>query len=254
MSIKGVIFNIQRFSVNDGPGIRTTVFMKGCPLCCGWCHNPEGRDFEPFKLDGETIGKVYTDGELYSEVEKDRIFYEESGGGVTFSGGEPLSQPEFLNSILKLCKENGIQTAVDTSGYADKALFKMILPHTDLFLFDLKLADPVSHLKYAGVSNTEILENLEYLLKKNARVIIRIPMIPKITATDENINSILDILKRVQTKPEINLIPYHRIADSKYLRFGLKNIMTGIKELSETELQEYRNQFETAGYTTKIGG
>jgi len=254
METSGVIFNIQHFSVDDGPGIRTTVFLKGCPLACGWCHNPEGRQFEPFRLDGKTIGKPFTVGEIFKEIEKDRVFYEESGGGVTFSGGEPLSQPEFLKMILNKCRNEGISTAVDTSGYADKALFKQILPVADLFLFDIKLADPVSHMKYTGVSNTEIVENLTYLLKKNVNVIIRIPMIPMITATKENIGSILKMLSAFSLKPEVNLLPFHRIADGKYKRFGLKNIMAGIKEVPESELEYFRSQFEKAGHKVKIGG
>jgi pyruvate formate lyase activating enzyme len=137
MMVKGVIFNIQRFSVNDGPGIRTTIFLKGCPLSCGWCHNPEGRQFEPSAINGNEIGSELTTGELLTEIGKDRIFYEESGGGVTFSGGEPLAQPEFLEEMLTRCRDNGFHSAIDTSGYADKALFKKILPITDLFLFDL---------------------------------------------------------------------------------------------------------------------
>lgn len=254
MSVNGVIFNIQRFSVNDGPGIRTTVFMKGCHLGCGWCHNPEGRLFPPFGLNNEVIGRTVDTDELYEEIDKDRVFYEESGGGVTFSGGEPLAQPEFLKSILKKCSENGIPAAVDTSGYAHKALFKQILPFTGLFLYDIKLVDPVRHLKFTGVSNTEILENLDFLMGKNAHVIIRVPMIPEITATRENIDSIIKLLGKYSDKPLVNLLPFHRIADGKYNKFGIKNIMTGISELPETELQEYRNLFERSGFITKIGG
>jgi len=254
MSVNGVIFNIQRFSVNDGPGIRTTVFIKGCHLGCGWCHNPEGRLFPPFGLNNEVIGRTVDTDELYAEIEKDRVFYEESDGGVTFSGGEPLAQPEFLKSILKKCAEGGIPVAVDTSGYAHKTLFKQILPFTGLFLYDIKLVDPVQHLKYTGVSNTEILENLDFLLNKNANVIIRIPVIPKITATAENIGSIIDLLEKYPVKPEINLLPFHKIAESKYKKFGLKNIMAGIKELTEPELEHFRIQFEIAGFKTKIGG
>jgi pyruvate formate lyase activating enzyme len=254
MSVNGVIFNIQRFSVNDGPGIRTTVFMKGCHLGCGWCHNPEGRLFPPFGLNNEVIGRTVETEELFTEIEKDRVFYEESGGGVTFSGGEPLAQPEFLKRILKKCSESGIPAAIDTSGYAHKTLFKQILPFTGLFLYDIKLADPVQHLKYTGVSNTEILENLDFLLNKDANVIIRIPMIPEITATGDNIGSIIKLLGKYPVKPEINLLPFHKIAENKYKKFGIINIMAGIKKLPETEMQEYRNLFESNGFKTKIGG
>jgi pyruvate formate lyase activating enzyme len=254
MMVKGVIFNIQRFSVNDGPGIRTTIFLKGCPLSCGWCHNPEGRQFEPSAINGNEIGSELTTGELFTEIGKDRIFYEESGGGVTFSGGEPLAQPEFLEEMLTRCRDNGFHSAIDTSGYADKALFKKILPITDLFLFDIKLADPVCHLRYTGVSNTEILGNLKFVLKSKVKVIIRIPMVPGITATNENIASIIEILTKTGGSPEVNLLPFHRIAEKKYMRFGIKNIMNGVKSLQETDLEQFRMLFETSGFNAKIGG
>jgi len=196
MSSTGIIFNIQRFSVNDGPGIRTTVFMKGCPLRCWWCHNPEGIGFEP-EVNGRTgIGNYYTVDELFEKIVKDRIFYEESEGGVTFSGGEPLSQIDFLTKILDKCNSTGVHTVVDTSGYVNKTLLKEITDKTDLFLYDLKLMDPVQHLKFTEVSNTEILDNLGYLLSKKAEVIIRIPMIPEITATIENMKAIRDFLNK----------------------------------------------------------
>ncbi len=148
MSTTGIIFNIQQFSVNDGPGIRTTVFFKGCPLGCWWCHNPESKSFDIEKINGKTLGQEYTVDELFKEIEKDRIFYEESNGGVTFSGGEPFSQPKFLKEILVRCKKNGISTAIDTSGYIDTNILKQFVKITDLFLYDLKLIDPVLHLKY----------------------------------------------------------------------------------------------------------
>lgn len=250
----GVIFNIQRFSVNDGPGIRTTVFLKGCPLACGWCHNPEEKHYDPVVMNGKQIGtKVFAD-EIIAEIEMDRVFYEESDGGVTFSGGEPLAQHEFLLELLTKCKALNIHTTVDTSGYADKSRFKAIMPVTDLFLYDIKFADPVDHLKYTGVSNSEIFENLRLILRKRGKVIIRVPMIPGITATGDNIISIIRLLIGMNGNPEINLLPFHKIADSKYKRFGLKNVMTGIDALPETELELFRSQFEKAGFITKIGG
>lgn len=254
MSSTGIIFNIQRFSVNDGPGIRTTVFMKGCPLRCWWCHNPEGIGFEP-EVNGKTeIGNYYTVEELLEEILKDRIFYDESGGGVTFSGGEPLSQIDFLTEILDKCNSAGIHTAVDTSGYANKILLKKIIDKTDLFLYDLKLIDPVQHLKYTEVSNTEILDNLDYLIRTKAEVIIRIPMIPGIIATIENMTAIRDFLSGYDNKPTIHLLPYHKIAEGKYEKFGLKNKMNGKKELTEKEILENRLIFEESEFKVKIGG
>ncbi len=250
MDSQGYIFNLQRFSVNDGPGIRTTVFFSGCPLGCWWCHNPEG------------IGKVNTSGlkraisveNLLAEIEKDRIFYDESGGGVTFSGGEPLAQSAFLYEILRACREAGIQTALDTSGYADKSLIKKILPVADLFLYDVKLIDPVEHLKYTGISNFEILDNLSFLIKSKARIIIRLPLIPEITMTDKNILQTIQLLSKYGTIPEINLLPYHRIADGKYKRFGIKNKMKSISIIDENTVIRIKEKFESAGFVTKVGG
>lgn len=254
MAVKGFIFNIQRFSVHDGPGIRSTVFMKGCPLRCWWCHNPEGLSFEQNDSSLSGIGKFFTVDDLFDELKKDRIFYEESGGGVTFSGGEPLSQIDFLFEILDACKSAGIHTAIDTSGYATKELIKEIKDKTDLFLYDLKSIDPVQHLKYTEVSNTDILENLDYLLTNNANVVIRIPMIPEITATTKNIESIKYFLNRYDKKPTIHLLPYHRIAEGKYDRFGLKNRMNGSREITKKEIIESKLIFSNSGFNVKIGG
>ncbi len=247
---EGYIFNLQRFSVNDGPGIRTTVFFTGCPLSCWWCHNPEGIR----KVHAPGLSKSHTVESLLGEIEKDRIFYDESGGGVTFSGGEPLTQSGFLFNILKACRDAGIHTAVDTSGYADKALIKKIMPFTDLFLYDIKLIDPVEHLKYTGISNYEILENLNYLIKSKAGVIIRIPLIPEITMTERNISLTIDHLSKCGALVEVNLLPYHRIADRKYENFGIINKMSPDSVLDENWVTQIRQRFEESGFITKIGG
>jgi pyruvate formate lyase activating enzyme len=253
MTSRGIIFNIQRFSVNDGPGIRTTVFMKGCPLSCWWCHNPEGRKRAIEQLNGETVGREITTDELFGIIEKDRIFYDESGGGVTFSGGEPLAQPGFLLKLLELCRMNGIHSAVDTSGYADKALFKKILTKTDLFLYDLKLMDPVKHLRYVEVSNSEILENLKFLLANDANVIIRIPMIRNITATNDNLSQTAIFLMQNNRKPKINLLPFHNIGVSKYKKFDQKYRIKKDSELSRDEIMSMASIFEKLGFTVTIG-
>jgi pyruvate formate lyase activating enzyme len=250
--MKGIIFNIQRFSVKDGPGIRTTVFMKGCPLGCWWCHNPEGMSFGLNNIKGKEIGKEWDVPALFEEINKDRIFYDESGGGVTFSGGEPLAQPEFLEAALKKCSEEGIHTVVDTSGYADKDVFKKILPFTKLFLYDLKLIDPTEHHKYTGVTNELILNNLNFLLDNKAKVFVRIPLIPGITATIQNLSGIIDHLNKVGTKPPVHLLTYHKIAEGKYEKFGITNRMKDRKELSSAEMEEVRNLFENWGFNVKI--
>jgi pyruvate formate lyase activating enzyme len=253
MSKQGIIFNIQRFSVNDGPGIRTTVFLKGCPLSCNWCHNPEGISNKIQTHNGETFGKKITAEDLFTEINKDRVFYDQSGGGATFSGGEPLAQPDFLYENIERCKENGIHTAIDTTGYADLGLIKKISKKADLFLYDLKFIDPRLHIKHTGVSNSEILENLNFLLNKGYKVIIRIPLIPDITFTGQNLNEIIRFLDKYETKPEINLLPYHRIAQGKYDKFNIKYKIQG-RELSKENIEQTETLFNASGYKVKVGG
>lgn len=232
--MEGTIFNIKRFAVHDGPGIRTTVFLKGCPLYCRWCHNPESRDeaIQVVKkqkvLDGRTfwqseeVGKRISVETLMYEIEKERLVMEESGGGVTFSGGEPLFQPEFLLLALQACKTGGLHTAVDTSGYAEASVFEHMLPFTDLFLYDLKIMDEQLHQAYTGVGNRQIHRNLGWLAGKNANIIIRIPLLYGITATHENIIQIADFVSLMKQQiNQIDLLPFHRIGVGKYRRFGI---------------------------------
>jgi pyruvate formate lyase activating enzyme len=242
--MEGIIFNIQRFSVNDGPGIRTTVFLQGCPLSCWWCHNPEGI---PFNVCSDS-GKLWNVHNLYKEINKDRIFYDESGGGVTFSGGEPLAQPEFLQEILKECHAEGIHTTVDTSGFADLLTIQNILPFTDLFLFDMKLIDTDEHLKYTGKTNEIILSNMKFLIENKANVIIRIPLINKITSTANNQDGILEHLTRFGKKLQVSLLTYHSMARGKYERHGIPFRLNDQPELSEAEFERVRNLFVNSGF------
>ncbi|MBN3034681.1 MAG: glycyl-radical enzyme activating protein [Bacteroidales bacterium] len=252
MPIKGLVFNIQRFSVHDGPGIRTTVFLKGCPLQCNWCHNPEGRKAVPEEVNGRQVGLWYDSHELMKELERDLIFYEDSGGGVTFSGGEPLSQAEFLAEMLGLCREAGIHCAVDTSGYAGKSTFRRLLGKPDLYLYDIKLMDPILHLKYTGVSNAEILDNLKYLSHCKEQVIIRIPMIPGITATLKNLEDIIRFLRGLGTITEVHLLPYHRLAEAKYRQFGVNPPVFASHEITPDEMEGYRSLFISAGFKLNL--
>ncbi len=254
MSSTGIIFNIQRFSVHDGPGIRTTVFFKGCHLGCRWCHNPESRSFEIEEFNGKSLGEKYTIDKLFSEIEKDRVFYDESKGGVTFSGGEPFAQSDFLKEIITKCKTNEIRTVIDTSGYVDRNILKKFVNITDLFLYDIKLIDPVLHLKYTDISNTEILSNLDYLMSQKANIIIRIPMIPRITATEENIKQIRDYILKYDTKPEINLLPFHKIAESKYKKYGIKYQMINSTDLTNDQIEHFKKIFAESGFNIKLGG
>lgn len=264
--MEGLVFDIRHFSVHDGPGIRTTVFLKGCPLRCAWCHNPESQLFESetcmrirridekeYKVT-EQVGKTMNLHEVIGEVEKDISIYDESKGGVTFSGGEPVSQPEFLESLLKACKAKEIHTAVDTSGYASQSIFEKIIPQTDLFLFDLKLVQDEDHKRFTGVSNVTIFKNLDLIIKAKKRVIIRIPLIQDITDTDSN----LALLKqRIQQYPEIervDLLPFHNIAKSKYERFGKHYKLGHTKPYDKQKAEEIQRFFKNVTPIVSIGG
>ena len=222
----GLIFDIKRYAIHDGPGIRTTVFLKGCPLSCWWCHNPESRSpgVEKFILSSnieEIIGQKITADELLNIIKKDIIFYDESGGGVTFSGGEPLMQLDFLYSILKRCKEEGIHTTIDTSGYANWELIEKIIPLSDLFLYDIKLLDKEEHIKYTGVGNALIIENLLKLIKLNKKIILRMPIIPGITNTEDNLSQFKNFLKSLPIRLPVEFLNFNTFAPEKYHRFHL---------------------------------
>ncbi len=263
----GMVFNIQRYSIHDGPGIRTTVFLKGCPLACAWCHNPESLRSQPevvfrperclkcgwcvpacprqalslgsdgwrresSRCDGcgacaavcpaeavEVIGRRLTVAEVLAEVEKDRVFYGESGGGITVSGGEPLAQPDFLASLLAASRSRGLHTVVDTSGYALWPVLERILPDTSLFLYDLKHLDEAEHRRWTGVSNGLILENLSRLAGTGAAVEIRMPVIPGVNDSDDHIDRLGRRVAELGLK-RLHLLPYHQTAIGKYERFG----------------------------------
>lgn len=262
-----VIFDIKRFAIHDGPGIRATVFMKGCPLRCAWCHNPESMNPSVCEVpktvrfgavtftENEMVGREISVPELMKELQKEKIFMDESGGGVTFSGGEPMQQHEFLNEALRACKAAGMHTAVDTSGYVRRELLAETAALTDLFLYDLKLMDDAGHMDLTGVSNALILANLKYLSEQNKAVRIRIPMVPGLTFTDENVQATLDFLRRLPNKPvAVDLLPYHNTAVHKYDRFEISNRFPELKTVFKNELEAHRTLFEAAGFETHIGG
>ncbi|HJX06098.1 MAG TPA: glycyl-radical enzyme activating protein [Candidatus Nanoarchaeia archaeon] len=244
---KGLIFNIQRYAINDGPGIRTTVFLKGCPARCWWCHNPEAVKETP-------NDRLITVDDLLTEIKKDVIFYDTSGGGVTFSGGEPLAQPEFLEEILSKCKDDYINTALDTTGCAPKEVFERIIDKVDLFLYDLKLMDEKLHKKYTGISNELIHSNLQALVEKEKLAWIRFPIIPGITDLEENVAGLRDYVRSLETIKEISLLPYHRIAEAKYTRLGLENKMLGVEPPSQERMEKLKKYFEEYGFNVRIGG
>ena len=254
--MKATIFDITRSSFVDGPGIRTTVFFKGCNLRCAWCHNPESQspkpqmmfyqnkctgcgkckekcpnDPEPCELCGkctlycprdarEICGRESTVNELLREILKDKAFYESSGGGVTFSGGECMLQIDFLEEILKECKKGGIHTAVDTAGHVPFEYFERILPYTDLFLYDVKCFDSDKHREYTGVGNERILENLKGLLTTDTPVWVRIPIIPTVNDSLEELQSIKAFLASCTFPEKIELLPYHAMGEHKYAALG----------------------------------
>jgi len=261
--MSALIYDIKRFTVHDGPGIRTTVFFKGCPLNCLWCHNPESRNPEAEKflkenrvgekqfVTEEIIGKEFTVEQLVAEIEKDQIFFEESGGGVTFSGGEPLLQIDFLVEVLKALKEMEIHTAVDTCGYAASDSLKRILPLTNIFLFDLKVINTEKHIEYTGVSNDVILGNLKILSEHNSKIFIRLPVIPGFNDSEANINDMIALFKDINFE-EINLLKYHNLAKTKCQKLGKKYEMPDIPNTKKEDLIELKKVFETSGFKVKI--
>jgi len=265
--MNGFIFDIKRFAVHDGPGIRTTVFFKGCPLSCQWCHNPESIDQNPacisktVRLNGskfteeEIIGYEISSDELMAELQKEQVFMEESGGGVTFSGGEPLLQHDFLLEMLQKCQSRGIHTTVDTTLFARWPVIKKIAGHTDLFLVDLKLMDDQQHRYFTGVSNRTILENTQKLAEAGKSICIRMPMIPGINIAEENLTQSITFLRALKNPPiRVDLLPYHNIAGEKYNRFHLKSHFEGKRSMEKEELKGIKELFEKAGFMVQIGG
>ena len=254
--MKGVIFDIERTSYVDGPGIRTTVFFKGCNLRCAWCHNPESQSPTPQMLfykslctecgkckekcpnslercdlcgkctiycphsAREICGGEYTTDEVLNTLLKDKALYENSGGGVTFSGGECMLQIDFLTELLVTCKKNGIRTAVDTAGHVPFESFERVIPYTDLFLYDVKCLDSDKHKRYTGVENTLILNNLKKLLTSNRPLWIRIPIIPTVNDSQEELMAIKSFLELYGTPEKIELLPYHDMGQHKYAAIG----------------------------------
>ena len=265
--MKGLIFDIKRFALHDGPGIRTTVFFKGCPLNCLWCHNPESRCFDTEsythvdKLEGKVfkkqkeIGYWMTVNEVMKEVEKDNIFFEESGGGVTFSGGEPFAQYEFLGDLLNACKHKGIHTAVDTTGYIKREKLESVYKLVDLFLYDLKHMENKLHKKYTGVSNKLIIENLEWLSNRQRNIKIRFPVVPGYNDSENNTDLMKSLLEKLYPDvKQIDLLPYHKMAGSKAKRLGLKQKVGEIEEPDALKLESIKKKFEEIGFFVGIGG
>jgi pyruvate formate lyase activating enzyme len=266
--MKGLIFSVKRYSIHDGPGIRVTFFMKGCPLSCLWCHNPEG--ISPFsetvtgihKVGGrefsyeEEAGKLYSVDNILEILEKERVFINQSKGGVTFSGGEPMLQREFLCEALKASKSGGYHTAVDTSGYSSAENYKSIIPFTDLFLFDIKHLDDTRHIEFTGVSNIGILENYRLLLESGTDIMVRVPVIPGINDDPGHMEKLRQFLVTTKTESlkKINLLPFHKIGSSKYGRFGIPYRMRNVEPPSGEKMHYLKEFFSETGVKVKIGG
>jgi pyruvate formate lyase activating enzyme len=267
MDIFGTIFDLKRFTIHDGPGIRTTVFFKGCPLDCKWCHNPESRSSEieyhtrrdelknvEELTDKTPIGCRISDEAVMREVVRDETFYDQSGGGVTFSGGEPMMQIDFLYALLQSCKKWGFHTAIDTCGHAPATDFENIYDLTDLFLFDIKLIDDDAHIKYTGVSNKLILFNLKMLAERGDKINIRVPMIPNVTDTDENLGAIAYCLEPLKSIRKISLLPYNKLGEDKIERYNLDRRPLHLDTQDVSALEEKALWFRSRGYEVQIGG
>ena len=263
--MKGIICDIKRFAVHDGDGIRTTVFFKGCPLKCVWCHNPESisfktetafyrnkcigcgeckrSDFIPDMCLGKArvvYGREVSIDELIPLLLEDRDFYESSGGGVTLSGGECLCQADFCAELLKSLKAEGVNTAVDTCGFVPRSALDKVLPYTDTFLYDIKAYDEDVHIKCTGKSNRIILDNLVYLDSCGKDIEIRIPYVPDYN--DRQIGKIADFLKDFKNVKRIKVLPYHNLAGSKYSALGMENTLPE-KIPTEEEIIKAENMF-----------
>jgi len=295
----GTVFNIQKFSIHDGPGIRTTVFLKGCPLSCSWCHNPEGIHPEKQiiwnkkscihclkciencgknaiqKIEDNIItdpkkcikcgdcisvcpvnarsftGNEMSSDELYEILKKDRVFYDESAGGVTFSGGEPLLQSEFVSEVSEKLRNDDISVAIDTSGYVPFEKFELVDPFSDIYLFDLKTMNEKDHIKYTGVSNKLIIENLRKLSGKGTRIIIRIPLVKGINDGYNNSRQTADLMNELNIK-RIDLLPYHTFGKDKY--YSISKIPVLFEAPEDNVLNELTKIYEERNIEVRIGG
>lgn len=262
MSKTGIIFDIKKYAIHDGPGIRTTIFFKGCSMACQWCHNPESKNFgiEEFVVKdrvkkstkNETVGYEISVDEVMEKIEKDRVFYDESNGGVTFSGGEPLVQINFLLELLKRCKKSDLHTVVDTSGEASWNDFEKIQDYVDLFLYDIKIIDEKLHKEYTGVSNKLVNKNLMKLIDEGNDVELRIPLIPGITDTDKNINQIIQFISLLSPLPNVTLLVYNPLNRDKLDRFCLENPLGKLKVQSKQKLLEIKQQFIDKGINATL--
>ncbi len=300
---KPLVFDIKRYSINDGPGIRATIFFKGCPLNCRWCHNPESispkvqKLFTAAKCIGcgeccrvcpvgacsltaqgvvtdaglctlcgqcaevcptlasEMSGRYYSIGELLEVIEKERPFFDQSGGGVTFSGGEPLLYPEFLIELLKACGRQGIHRAIDTSGFVKRQVLLAVAEHTDLFLYDLKMVDAEPHKRYTGVDNQLILDNLKALAEHGSEIQVRIPLLGGVNDDDDSVTAMAAFVAGLPgEKRGVSLLPFHDVARGKDQKLGQQRDLSVLRTPDEDVLQGVITLFARYGLTATVGG
>lgn len=301
---RGVIFNIQHYSIHDGPGIRTTVFLKGCPLRCFWCQNPESQVFHPILFfNGERctgcgkcveacpehaiqisegksktdrkrchengkcvdicpsearslMGQYTTAGDVFKDVSEDLLFYQNSAGGVTLSGGDPVAQPDFSASILKLCRHAGIHTAVDTCGCAEWKTLKQLLEHVDLVLYDFKHMCPDLHRQYTGVSNELILDNAKKIRRElNLPMLARVPILPGYNDSVENLKETAAFISsNLGNGTTVHILPYHRLGETKYERMEEPEKIISVQPPGDEHMEEIKVIFHSFDLTVHIGG
>jgi len=257
-NVRGRIFDIQKFSVHDGPGIRTIVFLKGCPLRCRWCCNPESQSAEIQNMNTpngiKTVGKDVTVGEIIEEVLKDRAYYRRSGGGITLSGGETLLQKDFAYALFSAAKENGLSTAIESTGYAPYETIEKLLPVIDVFLMDIKHMNSSKHKEFTTGSNELILENAVKIAKKAKKLIIRVPVIPTFNDTEEEIREIAAYAKSLGSVNEIHLLPYHRLGEDKYAYLNRPYTLSHLGLNSPEKMEHLKAVCESCGLKCQIGG
>ena len=258
LSVRGRIFDIQRFSTHDGPGIRTIVFLKGCALRCRWCCNPESQSYEieTMMQNGKPkiMGRDVTVEEILSEVLQDRPYYNRSGGGVTLSGGEGLLQPDFAVALLKACKDSGINTAIETTGFANADVIERFLPYLDTVLMDIKHINSDKHKEFTNQPNERILENAKLIASKAHKLIVRVPVIPTFNDTVAEIADIAAFAAELPNVNEIHLLPYHNMGRDKYTGLGREYGMGDLKPPTNELMQVLKQTAEQFGLTVQIGG
>ncbi|GAF39988.1 formate acetyltransferase activating enzyme [Agrilactobacillus composti DSM 18527 = JCM 14202] len=257
--LKGLIFNIQKFSLNDGPGIRTVVFFKGCPLRCAWCANPESQSGLPETMQAETrsqpktVGTYQTVDEVMATILEDLPFYEESGGGVTLSGGEVLFQPKFAIALAKAIKAHGIHLACETTGFAQPAIFEEFMAYVDLMYYDCKQWDTAQHKVGTGLGNELVLANLKLAVAAKQNLCVRIPVIPGFNYSDTDAQHFAQLFNQLGIN-DVELLPFHQFGLKKYADLHRKYALADVKQLQTADLLSFQRILVQQGITAKING